>query len=120
MRLLADDGRGFRLSAGDVLLLAAGAAATWLLWEPTAGLVVFAPVALAHFFLFCNVFRVGRKPELVWAGCFLAIAVAWLLLPPLAWWWLVVLPSPVTLGVIVHAIRRPGYRGVFSRARGRG
>jgi hypothetical protein len=114
MRIFADTGRGFRLSLSDTLLLVACGAATWLLWDVTAGLVVFAPVALGHFFLFCNVFRVGRNPELVWAGCFFAIALVWLLRQPWPWWWLVVLPSPVSVGVIVHAIRRPDYHGIFA------
>ncbi|CAK0748261.1 hypothetical protein CCP3SC1_1760005 [Gammaproteobacteria bacterium] len=36
-----------------------------------AGLLI--GLVLGHFFLFCNVFRVTRQTELIWAGAFITL-----------------------------------------------
>src|ERR1043165_7117289 len=67
---------GFRLSMVDVCVLVLGAAATLVLsmyvwWWGFVPAFVF-----AHFFLFCNVVRMARPLELVWAGVFIVLAGA--------------------------------------------
>ena len=67
---------GFRILPFDVLgliigLLGALATLTRIEW---AGLVT--GFVVLHFFLFCNVFRVSRSAELIWATVFLALATS--------------------------------------------
>ena len=67
---------GFRISLFDTLVLSLGlagafAAGTRIWWAGwVTGFVVL------HFFLFCNVFRISRSAELVWAAIFLALSTS--------------------------------------------
>ena len=65
---------GFRCSVFDVAVLAVGAVGSIFAWQHTAW---WAGVGVAfivlHFFLFCNVFRIRRVPELIWASIFSAL-----------------------------------------------
>lgn len=65
---------GFRLSILDVVVLVAGTAAAVVLSlsEWWWGFVI--AFVLGHFFLFCNVVRMSRLFELIWAGVFVALA----------------------------------------------
>lgn len=107
---------GFRFSTIDAIAIIVCVGATvWGLTE--MGPLAWAfPFVLGHFFLFCNVFRVRRKPELVWAASFLILATCCLLAEVsfLHAMWMVL---PVTVGVLVYAVRQPGYRGIGSNVR---
>ena len=103
---------GFRLSVIDVLVLVLGGvgsgyANTFDRWFGIA--VAF---VVLHFFLFCNVLRLPRLPELIWAGVFSAMACGAIALrfPP----WSVVfgVSLMVTVAVAFIEIRRPSYHGV--------
>jgi hypothetical protein len=67
---------GFRLSVVDVFVLVGGTTAAIVLsmYEWWWGFV--SAFVLAHFFLFCNVVRMARVLELVWAGVFVVLAGA--------------------------------------------
>ena len=107
---------GFRFSATDAVAIVVCAAATvWGLRE-LGEVAWFFPFVLGHFFLFCNVFRVPRRPEMVWAGSFIVIATACLVadVSPLHAMWLIL---PVTVGVLIYAVRLPTYHGVGSSKR---
>lgn len=100
---------GFRISWSDGAVLAAGAAAVAL---APRELALVAGVAVGHFFLFCNVFRIRRGPELLWAGVFVALAGA-----TLAWGrpgWAITVGSALALaaGLIAREMRYAGYHGV--------
>jgi len=104
---------GFRFSWTDALAIAVCAAATiWGLRE-IGSVAWVVPFVLGHFFLFCNVFRVPRKPELVWAGGFITIASICLIVDVslLHAMWLVL---PVTACVLSHSIRLATYHGIGS------
>ena len=103
---------GVRLSSVDVFVLVAGtagvASASTMTWW--YGLV--SGFVLAHFFLFCNVFRVSRPLELLWAGAFVTLVVTTILWNVPGWW-------PTTLGsvcvaalVVAVEMRKPSYHGV--------
>ena len=66
----------------------------------------------AHFFVFCNVLRITRRLELVWAAAFLALAAGatgyGLLSCPLAFG----LSAVVTLIVALIEVRKPSYHGL--------
>ena len=65
---------GFRISLFDVLVLIAGMIGAFIVGVQVwwAGMVI--GFVVGHFFLFCNVFRIGRKPELIWAAVFTFLA----------------------------------------------
>lgn len=107
--------RGFRFSPMDAAVLVAGAALTWALWRPMGQFALLVPVTLGHFFLFCNVFRVGNGRELLWTAAFVANFTAWAIMGEFSWLGVLAVQAPVTLGIVLAAVRSPRYRGVFSR-----
>jgi len=105
---------GFRLSAWDGVVLMLGATLTIWLRNESFPLWWIVPMALGHFFLFCNVFFVWRKLELIWAGVFLFNVAAHLANDCVHGWWVLLWQSPVTMGVILRQIRSPWYHGIFA------
>jgi len=97
---------GFRCWWGDRLVILVCVAATWLLWKPLGRLSLVLPVTLGHFFLFCNVFRVRRRHEMVWAAVFVANVAFWLLAGELCWLPVLALQTPLTVLLIVLDRRR--------------
>ncbi len=103
---------GFRFTRSDALVLVAGAVGTAMAWrvDPWLGTAVLLPVAM--FFVFCNVVRMVRRLELVWAAAYLAGCLArqgpgW----P-SWPWLVGGSVALAAGLVVLQLRRPDYHGV--------
>ena len=103
---------GFRFSAADAAVLAAGAAATWLTWGVLGQMALLLPVVLLHFFLVCNVFRTRRSYELIWAMMFIVNVAAWQLADAMSWKSVLAVQLPVTLLVIAAEIRSRRYHGV--------
>jgi hypothetical protein len=114
------DGRqrtwGFRYSFLDALVLILGAGATWLLWDLGPLVAAVPAVALVHFFLFCNVFRVHRRLELVWAGALLVNAAVWFAAGSFTWVNVLAVQTPLTAGVVAFEMCMPRYHGVFAHA----
>jgi hypothetical protein len=110
---------GARLSITDGLALLAGAVLTWQLHRALEGearwLVGVPAVALGHFFLFCNVFRVPTYLELRWTALLLANVVAWRAADALAWAPVLALQTPITLLTLAATLRSPRYHGVGAR-----
>ena len=106
---------GFRFSPQDGAVLVIGALATWIWWRVQSALAPALPIVLGHFFLFCNVFRISRRSELIWAGCFLINAVFWAMQSnglAINWMALLLVQAPITLILILIEIFRPGYHGI--------
>lgn len=102
---------GFRLSTLDVaVLLISGIASAYVMTvEPWLGFAV--AFVVLHFFLFCNVLRMARVLELIWAGVFAALVITGS--TSLTSWTLVfALCSALTLVLMAIQIRRPSYHGV--------
>jgi hypothetical protein len=74
-------------------------------------LIVF---AVGHFFLFCNVIRMRRNYELIWAALFL-VNFAVLGVGFGAPWSALLVQFPFTLVLVFLEVRSPRYRGVFAR-----
>lgn len=106
---------GFRLSFVDALVLVTGAVLSGWLAEIDFPLWWIVPAAVGHFFLFCNVFLVWRRLELLWAAAFVFNAAVHFALetytatPVLLW------QAPATILVIVLQMRSPWYHGIFAR-----
>ncbi len=110
-------GPGFRLSYTDLLVLAIAAVAALLLWSWLPPIAVGLVIVLAHFFLFCNVFRVPRKLELIWAGAFVLNVATWQLLDSFSWFNVLAVQLPITAIVVGATIWRSDYHGVGCRVR---
>ena len=68
---------GFRLSLADVAILAVGSSLSAVGWAFVGDAALLVAFVVLHFFLFCNVFRIRRGAELVWAGVFIVDCAIW-------------------------------------------
>ncbi|MDR3459224.1 MAG: hypothetical protein P4N60_17475 [Verrucomicrobiae bacterium] len=71
-------------------------------------------IAAGHFFLFCNVFRIIRRREFIWAGLFILNIGLWLWFGELTWLRILACQLPVTAVLIFADMRAPGYHGIFA------
>ena len=103
---------GFRLSKLDLVVLLAGVAGALLfgalVWW--AGFVI--AFVIAHFFLFCSVFRLSRPLELVWAAIFVTLAASTVTAGFPGWWVTAGVSLAATVAVVAIQMRRPSYHGV--------
>lgn len=106
---------GFRMSALDALILVAGGAAGWMLWAPLGSFALLFPFIVAHFFLFCNGFRVRRSYELIWAAAFVANFAVWTAAGEFSWWSVLLTQAPVTVAVIAAEVMSSRYHGIGCR-----
>lgn len=104
---------GFRFSITDAVVIALVVAATVALWPVVQEHSLLPAIVLAHFFLFCNIFRVPRRFELFWAVCFVLNVAGWILTNRFSWFSILLTQLPITLGVIGLTLRLPDYHGVF-------
>ncbi len=105
---------GFRFSLTDAVALAAFGATVAILRRLDSGLWWVVAIAAGHFFLFCNVFRVMRRRDLLWAALFVLNVALWLLVGRLDWFNVLACQLPVTAGVIAWEIRAVRYHGIFA------
>jgi hypothetical protein len=106
---------GFRLSVTDVVFVLLAIPATWLA-SPHIGLLAgVIPMAVGHFFLFCNVFRIIRWKELLWTAVFLVNVIAWTLADDCWWPGILALRIPLTVVLIVSEMRQPYYHGIWAK-----
>lgn len=117
MNMFADDVKcmnepvfdpGFRLSLFDVVVLVFGALAAFATgW---IGLVII--FVVLHMFLFCNVCRIARSRELLWAAVFVLLA-GYTILHNTPGWAATFVISTVMSGVLVFIeMRKPSYHGI--------
>jgi len=109
----ADFRPGFRLSTVDVIVLLLGTVCSVLLhgMANPLGLAVF--FTLAHFFLFCNVLRMCRRFELIWAALFLLLSVNTILFSMPNWLGTTLIMLGITAVLTVLHMRQPSYHGIF-------
>lgn len=106
---------GFRLSLADVLVLTVfAAAATWL-WRLDSPAWWLAPMVVGHFFLFCNVIRLRRNLELLWAVVFLGNVGWWMAQGSLDWPMPLVWQMPFTFALILIEMKSSRYHGIAAR-----
>ena len=103
---------GFRISVMDAMVLIAGTAMILWLYRQEHPLAWIVAMALGHFFLFCNVFLVWRRWELLWALMFIVNVMAHALCGTLSAGSVLLWQLPVTLVVILWQIRSPWYHGI--------
>lgn len=106
---------GFRLSVLDVVVLIVGGVGAWSMMSLDRWTGIAILFVELHFFLFCNVLRMARRLELIWAGSFVALVVARTLFEVIAWPAVFAISAVVTVILTLIEIRRPLYHGVAWR-----
>ena len=106
---------GFRLSIFDILILTIGSLiALYFGWAHWVAGVIIAFVVI-HFFFFCNVFRISRTPELIWAVFFTSLAVSSILQGTPSWLVTFSLSVIFSSFLIWRETRKKSYHGVLWR-----
>ena len=106
---------GFRLSEMDVGIVMLGICSSVLLarFDERLGLALL--FVLAHFFLFCNVLRMSRPLELIWAVLFVLLAGSTLTFGLPSWNYMLIAMLVITLILAFVQILLPSYHGVLWR-----
>jgi hypothetical protein len=68
---------------------------------------------LAHFFLFCNVIRMARSSELVWAALFLTASGFTILVGTPSWPMTFCISFVSSIALIFIEARKPSYHGIY-------
>ena len=96
----------------DALILIGGVTGTIILGSKLWQTGVIVGFSVGHFFLFCNVFRIERRPELYWAALFILLTTATVVtgFPG----WMITLGGSLgaSAGLIVLEMRKPSYHGI--------
>jgi hypothetical protein len=113
---------GFRLSVIDMVFLLVAIVATWLVLPHSDFFAWVIPVAVGHFFLFCNVIRIIRWKEFLWSIVFVVDVAVWGLLAEIqpltagqAWSGILTIQLPLTLLLIITELFTPRYHGILAR-----
>lgn len=101
---------GFRLSIMDVCILVSGILGAILAYKISLNLAFACLFVVGHFFLFCNVIRMSRIPELVWATSFI---VLFIMLSETSMLLVVMGSLAITLLLTILELKKPSYHGVL-------
>ena len=108
---------GFQLSVLDVIVLIAGAWGTWFMGREIWWAGAMIGFVVGHFFLFCNVFRISRASELIWAAGVVILGGATIATGFPGWPATFAASLLLTVVLVVFAMRQPSYHGVLLAAR---
>jgi hypothetical protein len=95
---------GIVLIAGTIASIGLGALVWWF------GFVI--AFTIAHFYLFCNVFRMSRALELLWAAIFVVLCSATIALDSPGWVLTAVISLGATVVLVIVELKKPSYHGV--------
>jgi hypothetical protein len=104
---------GFRLSKIDVAVLVIGISSSVYIYSilPILSLIIL--FVISHFFIFCNITRMSRIPELIWATTFLVLATLSILHGIPSWVITCLTSGFLTLILIFLETKKPSYHGIF-------
>ena len=103
---------GFRFSAFDALLLVLGGLGSWIVWSRAWWLGFVIAFVVGHFFLFCNIFRISRSLEVIWAAVFLVLTGFTIASGHPTWTTTALLSLGLTVLVVCIELRKPSYHGI--------
>ena len=106
---------GMRFSALDAGTISLALLITITGWQFLGVLIAIVPFVVGHFFLFCNVFRIRRTPELIWAVSFVLLYAAFTFVLPKQMVWAYLVQMGITATILAVEIRSPRYHGIFAR-----
>jgi hypothetical protein len=112
-RLFMDFKPGFRISKIDLLVLAIGVLLAGYCYPYSKVVSLVICFVVGHFFLFCNVTRMSRVPELIWSSIFLCFAGFSVSTGHPSWLITFSLSTSVTFILIFLEIRKPRYHGIL-------
>ncbi len=106
---------GFRFSVTDFFVLLIAAWSNWFLWGYLEEISLLIAFVVFHFFLFCNVFRIRQKFELIWSAVFLSNFFIWLHFLDANVVGLFATTFIFTIIIIVREFYQPRYHGIFAK-----
>lgn len=104
---------GFRLSSFDLAVIILGLAGAWYLRNVSIEFSLIILFVLGHFFYFCNISRMSRVPELIWAACFVIFYGVGVLYGIVTVTEVFVISFIITIVLTVLEARKPSYHGVL-------
>lgn len=104
---------GFRMSAVDGVVIVAGIVVAAALCSTAWWLSFIITFVIAHFFVFCNIFRVARLLELAWSGVFIVLMYCTIMFGRPTWAVAIGCLLLATVVVIGFEMRKPSYHGVL-------
>lgn len=107
---------GFRISPSDFVFILLVIVASAVLYVALASsLIAFIPLHLcAVFFLFCNVFRIRTRQELLWVCSYIASAVYSIATGADFWFAVLGVTTPMIAVAVAWAVMSGGYKGIFA------
>jgi hypothetical protein len=93
------------VSGPDAAMLLLAGVVVWASWNIHREFAFAVAFVVGHFFLFCNVFRISRKYELIWAVSFVANMLA---TTSFAWSWTTGMLAQLAMTVLVLVVE--GFR----------
>ena len=106
---------GFRLSSLDIFILCASVLTSVAIANSQPWIAMLIIFVVGHFFLFCNVFRVSRSAELIWAAVTVSIWGSTALLNAVEWSTSLSANLVWSVLTIVIEVRRSRYHGAWWR-----
>jgi phosphoglycerol transferase MdoB-like AlkP superfamily enzyme len=103
---------GFRLSRLDIVVLLIGGLGAVAMMSINIWIGLAIAFVVAHFFLFCNVLRITRPPELIWAVVFAAMVVAATVYRLIPWPLVFAVSAILTIVLAIIEMRKPWYHGI--------
>ncbi|WP_147378811.1 hypothetical protein [Motilimonas pumila] len=104
---------GFRLSKIDIGIIVSSLVAAGALYKYSGALSFIVLFVIAHFFLFCNVTRMSRIPELIWSGIFISAVSSSLKMGVPSLEIAIGISLVATIVLVAIEIRKPSYHGIF-------
>ena len=104
---------GFRFSILDGFILVAALCAIIFVAFYDYKYSVLIGFIVLHFFFFCNIVRMSRVPELVWAISFLILFFCHIKLSLLSFNSALATSLFVTVILVAKEMRKPSYHGIF-------
>lgn len=103
---------GFRCLVLDIVVLVVGTIACIAALQYDARITFVIGFTVGHFFLFCNVFRMSRPPELTWAVIFVGLCVVTFQTGWLGWLETAELSIFTTIILVATEMQKPSYHGI--------
>ncbi|WP_444918323.1 hypothetical protein [Microbulbifer sp. JMSA003] len=104
---------GFRTSLLDIAVLTVAAILAYVTSSRSMILITIVLFVVGHFFLFCNVIRMSRIPELIWAGVFVSMSTITEIAGIVSWYTTIGISLFVTFVLVILELRKESYHGVL-------
>lgn len=104
---------GFRILPHDWIIIVSGIGFLIYFYTRFPMISLITGLSVGHFFLFCNVFRIRRIPELIWASFFIFLVYYGTNISTLSGYLISLISISVGLILIAFETKHPSYHGIF-------